>query len=146
MELSAGAGVRRIQDEDAARAVWPVMGQLRTHLSERAFLDQVALQRHEGYRLAAVFDLDGSCRTVAGYRIQTMLWRGRTLYVDDLVSDQAVRGQGHARALLDWLCDEARSEGCTGLHLDSGVQRLEAHAFYFRRGLRISAYHFSIDV
>jgi GNAT superfamily N-acetyltransferase len=79
----------------------------------------------------------------AGYRIQHMLAHGRFLYVDDLVTDVAVRGRGFGRILLDWLDAEALREGCAGLQLDSGTQRLEAHAFYFARGLRVTSFHFA---
>jgi GNAT superfamily N-acetyltransferase len=73
-----------------------------------------------------------------------MLHRGRSVYVDDLVTDAARRGDGHGKALLQWLKDEARRLDCAQLHLDSGCQRHEAHAFYFRQGLRITAFHFAV--
>lgn len=36
----------------------------------------------------------------------------------------------------------ARESGCSGLVLDSGVQRTRAHRFYFREGFVIHAYNF----
>ncbi len=45
--------------------------------------------------------------------------------------------------MLDWLAGDAREEECGSLQLDSGVQRHEAHRFYFRKGMGISSYHFS---
>ena len=39
---------------------------------------------------------------------------------------------GVGKAVIGWLEEEARGQGCTGLHLDSGVQRERAHRFYFR--------------
>jgi GNAT superfamily N-acetyltransferase len=65
--------------------------------------------------------------------------------VDDLVTREARRGEGHADALMRWLVDEAARLGCDQLHLDSGVQRERetAHRFYFNHRLRITAYHFS---
>jgi hypothetical protein len=48
--------------------------------------------------------------------------------------------------MLDWLTEEARRADCVQLHLDSGVQRPDAHRFYFREGLTISAYHFRKDL
>jgi hypothetical protein len=46
--------------------------------------------------------------------------------------------------LLDWLCAHARTQGGGELQLDSGVQRGDAHRFYFARrddhlGLSFSA-------
>ena len=45
-------------------------------------------------------------------------------------------------ALLRWLGHYARSHECKQLHLDSGVQRLDAHRFYEREGLEATSLHF----
>lgn len=144
MELSAMT-IREISTDGDLRAVWPVMKQLRQHLDEQAFIDLCKIQFGEGFRVVASYD-GGICRAVAGFRIQHYLHRGKNLYVDDLVSDAQARGQGYGKALLEWLLGEARRSGCGNLHLDSGAQRLEAHAFYFAHGLRITSYHFAIEL
>ena len=72
------------------------------------------------------------------------MWSGRTLYVDDLVTDAGLRSQGHGEAMLTWLIALAKEAGCTTFMLDSGTHRHEAHAFYFRHGLRISDFHFKL--
>lgn len=84
----------------------------------------------------------------AGFRVSDNLPWGRFLYVDDLVTRAAMHGRGHAGALMSWLFEEAEREGCEQFHLDSGVipERADAHRLYFRRRLRISAYHFSAAV
>ena len=139
--------IREIADDAGLRAVWPVMAQLRPHLDQADFLALCRLQFAEGFRLVAAFDGE-ACTAVAGFRIQHYLHRGKNLYVDDLVSDQARRGQGYGKALLDWLKEEARRHGCQNLHLDSGAgsHRHEAHAFYFSQGLRITSFHFAIEL
>jgi predicted GNAT superfamily acetyltransferase len=73
-----------------------------------------------------------------------MLAWGRYLYVDDLVTAADRRGHGHADRLFEWLSAEAARQECDQFHLDSGVgpERADAHRFYFRHGMRITAYHF----
>jgi GNAT superfamily N-acetyltransferase len=70
------------------------------------------------------------------------------LYVDDLVTREARRGEGHADALMRWLAEEAARLGCEQLHLDSDVQREceTAHRFYFNLRTRITAYYFSREL
>lgn len=133
--------IRRIESDEQIAAAWEVVRQLRPHLDQGDLVAAVQRQRAEGYRAVGAY-AEGVCVAFAGYRIQHMLAHGRMLYVDDLVSDQAERGSGYGRALMRWLEDEAGREGCDALQLDSGTQRHEAHAFYFRRGLRIQGYHF----
>ncbi len=131
-------------EEDAARG-YAVMAQLRPHLSKDDYLAQVERQLLQGYRLA-LLEADGVVRAVAGYRLYEMLAHGRVLYVDDLVTDEGARSRGYGAALFAWLVEQARAAGCAKLQLDSGVQRFDAHRFYFREGMHISSYRFSLDM
>ncbi|MDR2112069.1 MAG: GNAT family N-acetyltransferase [Candidatus Accumulibacter sp.] len=80
--------------------------------------------------------------SVALWRVIENTHEGRRLYVDDLVSDAASRSRGAGRRLLGWLESRAGSLGCDVLALDSGVQRQDAHRFYFREGMVISSFCF----
>jgi GNAT superfamily N-acetyltransferase len=66
--------------------------------------------------------------------------------VDDLVTRDSDRSRGFGGELLDWLIKQARKNGCESLELDSGVQRFDAHRFYFTKRMSISSYHFRIRV
>lgn len=128
------------------RRCYPVMHELRTHIaSEREFLERVARQQEQGYQLAFV-ESDGEVRAVAGYRYLDSLFSGKNLYVDDLVTRDRDRSRGYGGQLLDWLAGEARANNCETLELDSGVQRFDAHRFYFSKRMSISSYHFRIKL
>ena len=128
--------------------VFAAMRELRTHLDDPAafarHVDEV--QRPQGYRLVAAFaDGDEQAAAVAGFRAGTSLsWR-RYVYVDDLSTRAAHRRGGHARALLDWVVEEARRQGCEQVHLDSGVglDRADAHRLYLNSGFVIASHHFA---
>lgn len=79
---------------------------------------------------------------VAVWRASENTFSGRYLYVDDLVTDASTRSQGVGRAMLARCEQIARELGCHDFVLDSGVQRDQAHKFYFREGLVISAFNF----
>ena len=132
---------RAESDEDIA-ACYDVMAELRPHLSRETFVATVREMQRDGLRLACIREA-GRVVAVAGYRISTNLFCGRHLYVDDLVTAAGERSKGHGRALLAWLRGEARAAGCEVLHLDSGVQRKDAHRFYLREGMVLASYHFS---
>ena len=124
---------------------FPVLLELRPHLVETQFIQRVRRQQDEsGFQLA--FVEDAGVKSVAGFRISEFLAWGRTFYVDDLVSTAADRSKGHGKLLLDWLVARARAAGCAQFHLDSGVQRFEAHRFYLRERMIISAHHFSMNL
>jgi len=125
---------------------FPVMRQLRTHLtSEGEFVERIALQRQEGYHIAFLEE-EGEVVAVAGYRFLRNLVAGRVLYVDDLVTDSASRSRGAGGRLFDWLVERAREEGCSTLELDSGVQRFDAHRFYLNRRMVISSHHLRLHL
>jgi GNAT superfamily N-acetyltransferase len=130
-----------VSDEEIS-STYAVMRQLRTHLNEDEYLEKIKRMRRSGYRLTAATE-DGMVRYVAGSRISEVLAYGKFLYVDDLVTAEDTRSAGHGERMLDWLAGVARKEGCGSLQLDSGVQRHEAHRFYFRQEMKISSYHFS---
>jgi len=136
----------KTQSDNDIKKTYPVMVQLRTHLGEQQYIDQVKRQRETaGYEVAALFD-DGQVRCVAGYRISECLSWGKFLYVDDLVSDQNGRSKNYGKQMMDWLLTEAKSKGCKELHLDSGVQRHGAHRFYLRERMDITCYHFALKL
>ncbi|MEO8419221.1 MAG: GNAT family N-acetyltransferase [Methylophilaceae bacterium] len=76
------------------------------------------------------------------WRLIENTYEGRRLYVDDLVTDESTRSQGVGKLLLQHLEQQARTLGCEVLALDSGVQRVEAHKFYFREGMHIRSFCF----
>jgi GNAT superfamily N-acetyltransferase len=136
--------IERILSDEQILATRDVMLQLRPHLTVEEYLPMVKrIMQSEGYRLAALYEKE-AVRAVAGFRFMEKLSSGKTLYVDDLNTDERQRSRGHGKALLDWLKAEATANGCAELHLDSGVRREDAHRFYFRERLTVNAYHFRV--
>jgi GNAT superfamily N-acetyltransferase len=135
--------VRMAESEADLRRVSPVLLQLRPAFDEAGLIAQIAQQGRAGYRVAYV-ESGGKVLCVAGFVVGTKLAWGKHVYVDDLVTAEAERSKGAGAAMIAWLKAYAREQGCTQLHLDSGVQRFAAHRFYLREGFDIASHHFSI--
>ena len=136
------AVLRHADTPEALRACYPVMKQLRPHLqSEAEFLERVARQAAEGYRLLAEWQ-DDQPVALAGYRLQENLVYGKFLYVDDLITTEAARGSQCGARLLDALGEVAAQSGCVRLTLDTGLANALAQRFYFRQGLLTSSMRF----
>jgi GNAT superfamily N-acetyltransferase len=120
-----------------------VLSQLRSHLNHSIFLAQVKRQRLLGYQLVFI-EQDSQVVAVAGFSISECLAWGQFLYVYDLVVDEAVRSKGYGQSLLEWLTGFAKHHHCQQLHLDSGVQRFDAHRFYLQQRMNITSHHFSL--
>lgn len=132
--------------QEQVRKCYPVMKQLRTHLSEEAFTVQAMRQIAESPYTLAFLTADDRAVSVAGFRIWENLCNGKHLYIDDLVSDEGERSKGYGEQLFDWVVQHARQETCKRLTLDSGVQRFAAHRFYLRKRMNIFGHHFSMDL
>ncbi|WP_343571396.1 GNAT family N-acetyltransferase [Mycobacterium sp.] len=104
--------------------------------------------RPTGYRLAGVFqDSSDGAVSVVGFReLWSTAW-GHYMYIDDVSTLEAARGNGSADELMRWVIADAKRRQCEGVHLDSGVgsDRAAAHRLYMRNHLQISAHHFSLE-
>lgn len=136
------AALRHADTQEALRACYAVMHQLRPHLQgEDDFLARIARQQVQSYRLLAAWE-DGQAVALAGYRFQENLVYGKFLYVDDLVTAETARGSRWGARLLDALTVVAEQAGCVRLVLDTGLANALAQRFYFRQGLLSSSMRF----
>ena len=132
------------QSEAEVLKCFPLMAELRPHLTRpEDFVSRVRRQQSQhGYQLVFL-ENENLVQSLGGFRIAEFLAWGRVLYVDDLVTTAKGRGHGYGQKLMDWLFNFARKENCHEFHLDSGVQRFEAHGFYLKNRLHIRSHHFS---
>lgn len=137
--------IQDVGDDDMA-ACFPLMRQLRPHLASKdEFQERTRRQGNQGYRLVAAWR-NGLPHGLAGYRLAENLIHGPFLYVDDLIVDAGQRSSGVGARLMDWLKEEARRRGCAKLVLDTGLDNVLAHRFYYRQGLLALALRFYIPV
>ncbi len=141
--------IRRAATPADLRKIYPVIRELRPHLSENEFVEQALRQAEaHSYILIYVEDAQGKPAAVAGYRKTEMLHWGKVLYIDDLVTAETARGHGYADHLFNYIVTEARENGLDAVHLDSGTHsgRWDAHRFYLKHGMNITSYHFVLNL
>ena len=135
--------VKHAQSDADLLRLYPVIRELRPHIATAGeFLARARRQQAQGWSLIYVEEA-GEPVAAAGFRISEWLAWGKALYVDDLICLESHRGKGFAEALMRWMEEHARAEGCAQFHLDSGTHRLAAHRFYHRMKLAITSFHFS---
>ena len=133
-------------DQEAFARCFPVARELRPHFEEEeAFVHSAIMAQGRGANYVYL-EHQGEVRAFTGFRIcQNLIW-GTHMYVDDLVTRAQDHGHGYGSALFDWLVEEARRRGCAHFHLDSGVQRFDAHRFYLHKGMNITSHHFAMPL
>jgi GNAT superfamily N-acetyltransferase len=102
-------------------------------------------QMENGFQVVFIGD-ETHAFAVGGFRTMDVLFSGKTLYVDDLVTHSMHRKKGYAGRLLKWMIQYAKENGYDHFSLDSGHQRKDAHRLYLNHGLDITAHHFGKDV
>jgi len=137
--------IRTAVSNEEICACYPVLAELRPHLQAEEFLARYRRMHEQGFRLGFLED-SGVVRAVAGFRLNESLAWGKYLYVDDLVTREADRSRGYGAQLLEWLRSLAISNGCSQLHLDSGVHRFGAHRFYLTHRMDITSHHFALTL
>jgi len=130
-----------ITDQDILMC-WEAIFALRPMLQPDKFVDQIKEMQKEGYVLLSII-ADHKVVSIAGYRIYSMLYCGKMLYIDDLSTLESARGKGYASTLLKHIYEIAAKNECKSVHLDSGHVRTTAHKLYLKEDFIISAFHFS---
>jgi GNAT superfamily N-acetyltransferase len=125
--------IRELTSDADILAAFPLMAELRARIGRDTFLAEVRRQQVEGYRLIGAFN-SGTLVALAGIRRSHTLSRGEHLFVDDLVTTEARRGDGLGTALLRWLAARAAEQGLSRIYLDS---RATARGFYERLGFEM---------
>jgi GNAT superfamily N-acetyltransferase len=139
--------IRYAQSEKEIENCFDVVKVLRPHLVKENFVQQVHEMGQEGYHLLYIAEnKTDKAVAIAGYRNMQMLYCGKIIYIDDLVTLPEYRGKGYAGHLLDYIHRLAKDTGKTAVHLDSAYHRTDAHRLYLKKGYKLACHHLSIDV
>jgi len=132
--MAAGLTIRELTtDAEVGEALY-LMNVLRPKVDRSTFVERLAAQRAEGYRLAGGF-VGGKLVVLAGFRVSCTMSRGPHLFVDDLVTEPTLKGKGYGKAMISWLRAVAVERGLPQVWLDS---RETAVGFYQGVGFTFS--------
>jgi len=134
---------RKASSKEDFTKCWEAMQQLRPRLRLDEYLVMSLYMQDEGYKLIYIEEHD---RVLAfcGYRFQTMIHYGRSIYIDDVFTLPKARDQ--ASALLNYVLQQAKLAGVQSIHLDSSYQHSEAHRLYMNHGFKIESHHFVLHL
>jgi GNAT superfamily N-acetyltransferase len=76
--------------------------------------------------------LDGKLVGIAHYLFHVTIWSADACYLQDLFVDEAARGQGAARALIEQVAHAAQGRGATRLYWTTQQDNARARVLYDR--------------
>lgn len=135
----------RIATDEEIKYCYEIMHQIREDLSKNDFLLAISEQIKNGYQVVYVIE-NNQIICVAGFTISHKLALGKYLYIEDFVTDKSVEFFEAGKALFDFIKIYAKQQKCGSIHLDSLIQREEAHKFYLSQNMNIDSHHFSIKI
>ncbi|MCO7176230.1 GNAT family N-acetyltransferase [Sporolactobacillus kofuensis] len=124
------SSIRELKTVEEWKAAFPVIRQLRRTVNEDTYLELVnQASQNEGYHLMALIEQE-QIVAVTGFMPMTTLYNGPSVWVCDLVTDEACRSKGYGKQLLDAVEQWAGAHGYSVISLSTGLQRQDAHRFY----------------
>lgn len=119
-----------IEKQEEVVSVFPLVKQLRTHLSEKSYIELITeAQEKDGYKMYVLSDNEEIVAFI-GFKPMFTLYYGRFVWVCDLVTDEHKRSMGYGERLLSFVENWATDNKYENIALSSGLQRESAHRFY----------------
>lgn len=113
--------------------VYPLVHQLRPHLTAAEFAKTATEMMAHGYRAVCLYDGESVGEKIlayAGFAEMLNLYWGRHIWVYELITDENFRGRGYGEILLSHIEAVARENNLKCVALCSGMEREAAHRFY----------------
>jgi len=126
--ISETLTIKELALSELAQA-YPVISQLRTHLSLTEYLALASEMKANAYQVLCLFE-ESQIVAYAGFARGANLYYGRHVWVYDLVTDQAKRGKGYGKLLLSCVEGLAKDNDLECIALSSRFVMKDAHQFY----------------
>ena len=85
---------------------------------------------------AFVAEVDGKVVGLSIYYYRYSTWKGRRIYLEDLVVQESLRGKGAGKMLFEAVIQKGKEEGCTGMMWQVLDWNKSAIAFYEKYGTK----------
>lgn len=116
--------------------------QLNPDITEQEYLQRLPEMVKAGYFQVVVRDQEKNVIALSGIWINTKLYSGKYLEMDNVVVDMLVRSNGIGSILFEYAEKLAQEHECQCIMLDAYKENIKAHAFYVRKGFVARGFHF----
>jgi ribosomal protein S18 acetylase RimI-like enzyme len=79
---------------------------------------------------------------VCGFWINTKIYSGKYIELDNVVVDRDYRNKNIGQLLCDYVFEIAKQQNCKTAMLDAYLENTQAHTFYERIGFTKKGFHF----
>lgn len=94
-----------------------------------------------GYKQIAIYE-EEKLVAVSGYWLNTKLYTGKYLEIDNFVVDENHHGKGFGKMLIEEIEKIAKNNKANAIVLDAFSTNFSAHKFYYNHGYVPKGFHF----
>lgn len=120
---------------------YELVNQLSTNVSLEEYVLMVSDMVKLNYRQAVAY-FQGKPVGVCGFWINTKIYSGKYVELDNVVIDQNYRSKNIGQLLCDYVLEIAKQQNCKTAMLDAYLENSKAHAFYEKLGFTKKGFHF----
>lgn len=132
----------RIIDPAEIFSIIPLMQKLGNFsVSETLLKERVQEMTQQNYECLGIFDAE-KLIGICGLWFQTRHYAGRSIEMDHVIIDDAYRGHGIGKKLIDFVSNYAENKACNWVELNSYVHNFPSHKFFYNQGFVAKGYHF----
>lgn len=134
--------IERLYKIEEMKAGYRLIRQLNPEVTEEVYQERLAEMIKAGYFQVAVKDKEGHIIALSGIWINTKIYSGKYLEMDNLVVDMLMRSSGIGSLLFEYVEELAKENNCHCIMLDAYKENIKAHVFYLRKGFVSRGFHF----
>jgi len=132
--------IKILESEKEISSVFNLIKELVPELKEENFLNIVREKQKLGYFLAGYFEGD-EIISIIGFRFNVYYASGKYLFIDDFATHPDYRSKGIGSKFFKWLEQYALKNDCLEIQVDTNVNLIKAHKFYYRQNMGITHFH-----
>ena len=127
---------------DDILSIVPLLQELSENsVSEAALNERVLEMAQQNYECLGIYDVD-QLIGICGMWFQTRHYAGKSMEVDHVIIDEAYRNRGIGNLLMNYVYDYAHKKQCKWVELNTYVDNIPSHKFYYNQGFAAKGYHF----
>lgn len=134
--------IERLYKIEEMKEGYRLIRQLNPEVTEKVYLERLTGMIKAGYFQVVVKDKDGQIIALSGIWINTKIYSGKYLEMDNVVVDMLIRSNGVGSVLFEYIEELARENKCDCIMLDAYKENIKAHGFYVRKGFVSRGFHF----
>lgn len=134
--------IREVISREEIMETFNVLAQIYGELNPATYAENILNMMQNNYRMAAVYEDNGTCIGVIGLRFVKKLHHGRAIEIEDFMIDRKKRGIGVGKMLIRWAEFQAASMQCNSIIGNLETKRLESQKIFSREGFILDGFFF----